>query len=101
MCVKDAPCVCACLCWYMFEMVCTRQAGYFWGRETGFWLGQFANLWMCVRSNVCVCVDMLSDSKSGEFRVEDSVSLLAFQPGFSPKASLLTRNIPLLRSFSH
>lgn len=32
--------------------------------------------------------------------MEDSVSLLAFQPGFSPKASLLTHNIPQTRSFS-
>lgn len=80
-CVKDAVCGCLCLC--IFEMVC---AGYFWERGTGFYSGQFLNLWMCLCARVCFSVDVFSDSKSGEFRGEDSVSLLAFQPGFSPEA---------------
>lgn len=66
----------------------------------GFRLGQFVD---CVCAHVCVCfsADLLLDRKSGEFRVGDSVSLLAFQPGFSPKACPLTHNIPLLGSFLH
>lgn len=54
-CVKDAVCVCACLCSYMFEMVCTPGTRYCWERRTGFWLGQFVNLWMCVCPSVFLC----------------------------------------------
>lgn len=69
---------CECLCLHMFEMMCRRGTGYFWGKRKRFLVGsvcEFMDVCVCVCVHVCFCVDVLSDSKSGEFRVEDSVSL--------------------------